>query len=88
MIDWFDQFPTIRLFADTIQSNGIQALKDITVFAMLWRAAMFFDKALDFLKPCDDALFAGRAALGFLLFNFDAKLGQQRVVVLGEFFNH
>ena len=71
MIDRFDQFPTIRLFPDTIQSNGIQALEDIMVFAMLWCAAMFFHEALNLFEPRDDALFAGRAGLGFLLFYFD-----------------
>ena len=76
MVDRFDQFPTILLLADAIQSNGIETLKDITVLAMLRCTTMFVNKALDFFEARDNTLFTWGAALRFLLLNFDAKFGQ------------
>ncbi|GGB09838.1 hypothetical protein GCM10011491_42210 [Brucella endophytica] len=71
MIERFDQRAALFQRTDTIQPNGIKPLENVAVFAVAWRAAMFFDKALNFFKACDNPLFARRAAARFLGFDLD-----------------
>lgn len=62
--------------------------KTAMLMAAMTALFMFFHKALNFFEARDNTLFTWRPGLRFLLFNFDAKLGKKRIVVLGEFLNH
>ena len=51
---------------------------------MLRRAAVLLDEALDLLEAGDDALLARRPARFLLRLGLDAKLGEKRVILVGE----
>jgi hypothetical protein len=46
------------------------------------------DKALNFLKPGDSALFARRPARFFLWLDLDTKFFEKGIVLIGEFIRH
>src|SRR4029077_19575607 len=50
----------------TIKTQGIQQLKNVAIFAVLWGATVFLDKPMYLLTSDNDRLVAGRAS-AFLL---------------------
>ena len=78
MVKRRQQAARIFQFPQPIQPHGIEPFEDIPIFPMLWRAAMFRDKALDFLKPRNDAFFPRRTAALALGFDLNAEFFQQR----------
>jgi hypothetical protein len=71
-----------------VQAHGIEPFEDIAVLAMLRGAAMLIDETLDFFEACYDAFFPRCPAGRFLLFDFDPKLGQKGIIVIGEVLSH
>ena len=63
----------------TIEAHGIEPLEDVAVFAMLRRASMLLDEALNLLEAGDDAFFARRAARSFFVSTSTPSSSSQRV---------
>ena len=62
MIERLQQRPEFGKLAQAIETDGIEPLEDVSILAMLRRAAMLLDEALDLFKTRDDALLAVRPA--------------------------
>ena len=62
MIEGLKQGAAIVQLAQTVEAHSVQPLENVAIFAMLRRAAVLFDEALNFLEAGDDAFFARRPA--------------------------
>src|SRR5690606_23392901 len=60
MIQRLKQGAAVRKRPQAIEAHRVQALEDVTVFAMLRRTPVLLRETLDVLETGDDALFAGR----------------------------
>ena len=88
MVEKGQQRTVIVLLADTVKAHGIKALEDVAVLPMTGSAAMRINESLDLLEARDDALLARRAACRLLRLDDDAELGEQGLVLVGEFLIH
>ena len=61
MVERHEKRATFLKGTHAIEAHGIEPLKDVLIFAMLGRAPVLFNEALDFLKPGDDAFLTGGA---------------------------
>ena len=84
MIQRLKQHATLVEHTKPIETHRIQPFEDVAVFSMLRRAAVLLDEPLNLLEARDYPLLA-RCPTRFLLgLSLDAKLFEERVVLVGE----
>jgi len=88
MIERFKHGAAIGQLAQTVEADGIQPLEDIAVLAVPWGAAVLLNETLNLLEARDDAFLARRATGLVLRLNLNAKLFEQRVILVGKAFSH
>jgi hypothetical protein len=54
MVERCEKIATFLKPTHAIEAHGIKPLKDVLILAMLRRASVLFDEALDFLEPGDE----------------------------------
>jgi hypothetical protein len=88
VIHIFDQLPAIGLPADSLQTHGVDTLKDILAFTVGWSLAVFLHEPLDLLEAGDDSLLLGSPIPNVFLLHLHAQLGEEVVVFLAELATH
>jgi hypothetical protein len=81
MIERFEERAAIHQRAQPVETHGIEPLENVSVLPMLWGAAVFLHKSLNFLEAGDDAFLKGRATALLLRLREVVEFGAQFVEV-------
>ena len=84
MIDGGEQGEAVVQRSEAVETHGVEPLEDVAILPVLRRAAVLRDEPLNLLEAGDDPLLAGRPARLILRLDLDAKLFEQRIILVGE----